>query len=87
MCRTVKHAWHETNSRLIFPTLLKSKQPTNHLDIPAKEILEEACRNYDGAILLVSHDRYFVSQVRLKLLMMCWLLIGCCLKEREMGGV
>ena len=39
-------------------------QPTNHLDIPAKEILEEACRNYDGAILLVSHDRYFVSQVR-----------------------
>lgn len=32
-------------------------EPTNHLDIPAKEILEEACRNYDGAIVMVSHDR------------------------------
>jgi len=43
--------------------LLVLDEPTNHLDIPAKEMLEEALRHFDGAVLLVSHDRYFVSQV------------------------
>jgi ATP-binding cassette, subfamily F, member 3 len=32
-------------------------EPTNHLDIPAKEMLEEALRSYDGAVLMISHDR------------------------------
>jgi len=43
--------------------LLVLDEPTNHLDIPAKEMLEEALQHYEGAMLLISHDRYFVSQV------------------------
>lgn len=42
-------------------------EPTNHLDIPAKEMLENALKNYDGTALIVSHDRYFVSQVANKI--------------------
>jgi len=38
-------------------------EPTNHLDIPAKETLEDALRHFDGTVFVVSHDRYFVSQV------------------------
>jgi ATP-binding cassette subfamily F protein 3 len=42
-------------------------EPTNHLDIPAKEMLEEALQNYDGTAIVVSHDRYFISQVANKI--------------------
>jgi ATP-binding cassette subfamily F protein 3 len=42
-------------------------EPTNHLDIPAKEMLEEALQTYDGTVILVSHDRYFISQVANKI--------------------
>jgi ATP-binding cassette subfamily F protein 3 len=42
-------------------------EPTNHLDIPAKEMLEEALRHYDGTVLLVSHDRFFISRVANKI--------------------
>ena len=42
-------------------------EPTNHLDIPAKEMLEEALREYEGAAVIVSHDRYFISQVATKI--------------------
>ena len=43
--------------------LLVLDEPTNHLDIPAKQMLEDALRDYEGAALLVSHDRYFISRV------------------------
>ncbi len=38
-------------------------EPTNHLDIDSREILEENLINYDGTILFVSHDRYFVDKI------------------------
>ncbi|MDQ6752770.1 MAG: ATP-binding cassette domain-containing protein [Actinomycetota bacterium] len=45
--------------------LLVLDEPTNHLDLPAIEQLEEALESYDGALLLVSHDRRMLENVRL----------------------
>ena len=47
--------------------LLVLDEPTNHLDIPAKQMLEDALCDYEGAALLVSHDRYFISRVANKI--------------------
>ncbi|SEM71991.1 ATP-binding cassette, subfamily F, member 3 [Ligilactobacillus sp. WC1T17] len=38
-------------------------EPTNHLDIDSKEVLEEAINDFDGTVLFVSHDRYFINKV------------------------
>lgn len=45
------------------PNLLLLDEPTNHLDIDAREIIEKAFLNYDGAILAISHDRYFIEKI------------------------
>ena len=45
--------------------LLVLDEPTNHLDLPAIEQLEQALDSYDGALLLVSHDRRLLENVRL----------------------
>ena len=42
-------------------------EPTNHLDLEAKEVLEQALQNYDGTLLFVSHDRYFINQLANKI--------------------
>ncbi len=43
-------------------------EPTNHLDITSKEILEDALNNYEGTLLYVSHDRYFVNKTAHRIL-------------------
>lgn len=57
-------------SRLMFaeifqncPNFMILDEPTNHMDIQAREMLESALRAYQGTLLFVSHDRYFISQI------------------------
>ncbi|MDY3301471.1 MAG: ABC-F family ATP-binding cassette domain-containing protein [Lachnospiraceae bacterium] len=45
------------------PNFLILDEPTNNMDIPAKETMESIFRMYSGTILMVSHDRYFLSEV------------------------
>ena len=50
------------------PELLFLDEPTNHLDIESREVLEDALADYNGAILAVSHDRYFIEKCQSKIL-------------------
>jgi len=43
-------------------------EPTNHLDIPSREALEEALDAYDGTIIAISHDRYFLDRIATQIL-------------------
>lgn len=45
------------------PSLLMLDEPTNHLDLPSIEWVEDYLRNYDGAVIIVSHDRIFLDNV------------------------
>ncbi len=44
-------------------SLLILDEPTNHLDIPSKEAFETALESFDGTVLAVSHDRYFINRI------------------------
>lgn len=63
--------------RVVLMKLLLSKsnflildEPTNHLDIESKEILEDALSSFDGTILFISHDRYFINKLATKIVEM-----------------
>jgi ATP-binding cassette subfamily F protein 3 len=54
---------------MLFPrNVLALDEPTNHLDIPARETLEEALREFEGTLVVVSHDRYFLDRICTRLL-------------------
>jgi ATP-binding cassette subfamily F protein 3 len=63
------------------PDVLVLDEPTNHLDIPSREMLEEALDEFDGAVIAVSHDRYFIDSLADQLL-----VLGCNpFGDKEMG--
>ncbi|SHY52029.1 heme ABC exporter, ATP-binding protein CcmA [Mycobacteroides abscessus subsp. abscessus] len=59
--------------------MLVLDEPTNHLDLAAIEQLEQALETYDGALLLVTHDRRMLQNVRLD---RAWAVDNGCVTER-----
>jgi len=63
--------------------LLVLDEPLNHLDIPSRERFEEALADFNGTVLAVSHDRYFIRRVAGRVLA----LADGCLREVEVGAI
>ena len=63
------------------PDVLVLDEPTNHLDIAGKEALEAALQEFEGAIIVVSHDRYFIDRIAEKMLVIGVSELG----KRQMG--
>ena len=68
--RKIMHLSGGEKSRLLLAEILRARpnvlildEPTNHMDLPAKETLESAFQMYQGTMLFVSHDRYLISQI------------------------
>ncbi|MGE4286211.1 MAG: ribosomal protection-like ABC-F family protein [Phycisphaerae bacterium] len=64
------------------PDVLVLDEPTNHLDIASKEALENAILEYDGTVILVSHDRYFIDKIAERMLVMGVNKLG----KKELGS-
>jgi ABC-type multidrug transport system ATPase subunit len=56
-------------------------EPTNHLDIDSREWIEQAVEDFDGTLLFVSHDRYFIKRFATRI----WELEGSCINDYRFG--
>lgn len=68
--KSIKFLSHGEQVRLILAImsheehdLLILDEPTNHLDFSSREILEDAIKNFQGGLIVISHDRYFIEQI------------------------
>lgn len=82
--RPTKELSYGERARLILATLVASEktfllldEPINHLDIPSRERFEQALREFNGTILMVVHDRYFIQRFATRL----WILENNQLRE------